>query len=51
MTGGWQNRLKDMSLSKLGHSEGQGSWGACRPLVQELDMTDGLNNNNILFAK
>ena len=37
----------DMSLSKLGDSEGQGSLACCSPWGQkELDMTEGLNNNN-----
>ena len=33
----------DMSLSKLGDSEGQGSLACCR---KESDMTEQLNNDN-----
>ena len=37
----------DMSLSKLGVSDGQGGLACCGPWGhKELDMTERLNNNN-----
>ena len=40
----------DMSLSKLGYIEGQGSLACCSPWGhKELDMTQQLNSNNSNF--
>ena len=37
---GWHHQLTDMSLSKLGDSEGQGSLACCSPWGhEESDMT------------
>ena len=42
------SKSMDMSLGKLGDSEGQGSLACCSPWGhKELDMTERLNNNRI----
>ena len=49
---GWHHWLNGHEFDKtLGDGEGQGSLGCCSPLGhKELDMTEGLsNNNNELF--
>ena len=55
---GWQKTRRldsitnsmDMSLSKLGYTEGQGSLACCSPWGhKELDMTQQLNSNNSNF--
>ena len=48
---GWHHRLNGHGFEQtLGDGEGQGNLGCCSPWGhKELDMAEGLSNNNALF--